>query len=135
MKKFLALSIALLISACAVHKQDGITSSDDSKIAIINFEPCKNMQCLIVKEVDGKWPGVGWITRYELLPGTRRLTLIFAAGRTHSKSEIIIEFDARAGSTYGLRSNADFSTLKWSPDVVDIATGRVVSRQVGTTAD
>ncbi|WP_399697674.1 hypothetical protein [Xenophilus sp.] len=133
MKNVLILSVAILVSACAsVYKQDGITSSEKSKIAVIIVDPCKDKQCLTIQEVDGKWRGLGSFSRYELLPGTRRLQFIFSAPGVHGTRAIIVEFEAHAGSTYELKSNADLSAMKWRPEVVDAGTGAVVSRPIGT---
>jgi len=127
-----ALPLLLLIGCASVYRQHGVTSSDPSKIAVIEDEPCKDKQCLIIQEIDGKWRGVGWIKRYELVPGTRTLKFIFVAGRVHGQTGILVRFEAKAGRNYVIRHNANYGAMKWNPEVVDVATDEVVSTQVGT---
>lgn len=127
-----AVPSLLLIGCTTVYRQGGIQSSDPAQIAVIEAEPCKNNQCLLVQEIDGKWRGPGWIKRYELLPGTRKLKLVFMAPGVQGQKAILVEFDARAGSTYVIREDANYATMKWNPTVVDVSTQEVVSKQVGT---
>jgi hypothetical protein len=128
-----ALPLLLLIGCASTYRQHGVTSSDPSKIAVIEDEPCKNMQCLVIQEIDGKWRGVGWIKRYELVPGTRTFKFVFVAGnRVHGQNAILVQFEAKAGRSYVIRHNANFAAMKWKPEVVDVATHEVVSTEVGT---
>jgi hypothetical protein len=129
---FVAL-VSLLCAGCAsVYRQDGTSSSDPSKIAVIEADPCKDNQCLIVQEIDGKWRGPGWIKRYELLPGTRRLKLLFMAPGVRGRSAVLVEFNAQPGETYIIRENTNYSNMKWRPEVVDVANQQVVSKLIGT---
>lgn len=135
MKAIVAALVSLLLVGCAsVYRQDGIASFDTSKIAVIESSPCKNDQCLIIQEIDGKWRGPGWFKRYELLPGTRKLKLVYVAPGTRGKNAVLIEFNAQPGGTYVVRENANYSTMKWNPEIVDVATQQVVSKQVGTAS-
>lgn len=129
-----AVSLALvqLVGCATVYRQEGVPSSDPSRIAVIEAEPCKNHQCLLVQEIDGKWRGPGWIQRYELVPGKRTLKLVFMAPGVHGKRALLVEFEAQAGRTYVIRENANFAAMQWNPEVVDTGTQEVVSRQVGT---
>lgn len=127
-----AVPLLLLVGCVSVYRQHGVTSSDPSKIAVIEDEPCKGMQCLVIQEIDGKWRGIGWIKRYELLPGTRTLKFFFEAGGVQGKRAILVQFDAKAGRTYVIAHNANYGTMQWRPEVVDLATHEVVSTQVGT---
>lgn len=53
-----ALSSLLLIGCASVYRQAGLpAASDPAKIAVIEAEPCKNNQCLLIQEIDGKWRG------------------------------------------------------------------------------
>lgn len=131
-----ALPLLLLIGCASVYKQHGVTSSDPSKIAVIEDEPCKNKQCLVIQEIDGKWRGVGWIKRYELVPGTRTFKFVFVGAGgvygVHGQNAILVQFEAKAGRSYVIRHNANFGAMDWKPEVVDVATHEVVSTQVGT---
>jgi hypothetical protein len=127
-----ALPLLLLIGCASVYRQHGVISSDPSKIAVIEDEPCRNNQCLVIQEIDGKWRGVGWIKRYELVPGTRTLKFVFKAGGAHGQTAILVQFEAKAGRTYVTKHNANYGEMKWKPEVVDVATQEVVSTQVGT---
>jgi hypothetical protein len=128
----MAICSLLLVGCASVYRQEAVRSLDPSQIAVIEMDLCKNSQCLIVQEVDGKWRGFGWIERYELLPGVRRLKLIFVAPGVHGSNAILVEFDAQAGRTYTIRENADYAARKWNPVVVDVRSQAVVSKQVGT---
>ncbi len=86
----------------------------------------------MIQEIDGKWRGIGWFKRYELLPGTRQLKFVLMAPGVYSKDAILVEFDAQPGRTYAIRENANYRAMKWNPEVVDVATQQVVSKQVGT---
>lgn len=135
MKTGIAALLSLLLVGCAsVYRQAGVTSSDASQIAVITAEPCPNHQCLIIQEIDGKSRGVGWFKRYELLPGTRRLELTLMAPGVFSRQAVLVEFDAQAGQTYFIRENANYSSMQWNPEVVNVATRQVVSKQVGTAS-
>lgn len=78
--------------------------------------------------------GPGWIKRYELLPGTRKLKLVFMSPAAQGQNAILVEFDARPGRTYVVREDANYATMKWNPTVVDVSTQEVVSKQVGTAS-
>ncbi len=101
-------------------------------MAVIEAEPCKDNQCLLVQEIDGKWRGPGWIKRYELVPGARRLKLVFMAPGLRGENAVLVEFEAKAGRTYLIRTSADYAGMKWRPEVFDAETREVVSRYVGT---
>lgn len=68
---------------------------------------------------------------YEIAPGIRTVKFIYVQGFIHGKTGIIIQLDAKKGETYGIRANADFSSMTWRPEIYSISTGQVVSKQIG----
>lgn len=142
----LVITILLIVlTGCfSVYKQRGVDSSDPTKMAVIETAPCKGHDCLLIKMVDGKWRGVGWITRYELKPGIRTLRLSFMGGDSRrlggylfDSRDHILEFEALAGHTYGVlmnvnHPNSDDQTATWLPQVIDSATQQVVSKEIAT---
>jgi hypothetical protein len=131
MKAGIAVLWSLLLVGCAsVYRQAGVASSDASQIAVITAEPCSNHQCLIIQEIDGKWRGIGWFKRYELLPGLKTLELTFMAPGISAKQVALVAFDAQAGQTYFIRENVNYSAMQWNPEVVNSATREVVSSPV-----
>jgi hypothetical protein len=138
-KNVLALLVLCTISACAsVYRQPGIKSNSPMEMSVIEDEPCPSTQCLIILKIDGKRRGPGWLRRYELLPGLRTIEFAFfglgANGphmtNTYSTSNIIVEFEARPGAIYLMRSNSDRDSLRWQPEIIEKTSGTVVSRQL-----
>jgi hypothetical protein len=135
--RFLAvvLFMSFLAGCTSVYKQDGVSSLPSSKMAVIDVPPCKLFsQCIFIQEIDGKWRGVGSITRYELLPGVRTLKLVFVAPGKRGEDGIIVRFDAQPGKRYAIEGNVSDSNMTWRPEVVNAVTREVVSRNVGVAA-
>ena len=142
MKKIVLALIAICtVSACAsVYRQPGMKSLESADIAVIEDDPCPGIQCLIIIEIDGKRRGVGWFHRYEFQPGLRTIEFAFSglnftptSTNIASTSNVLVEFEARPGATYTMRANADPNSLKWRPEIIEKASGVVVSR-VSSTA-
>ena len=128
----LTLVAGLLLTGCAsVYRQTGVESAGAS-VAVIEAEPCEGMSCLTLQEIDGKFRGVGWFKRYELLPGKRVIKFIFNSPGVASQSGVLVEFEALAGHTYGIHSNANRKNMTWAPEVYDKSNGAVVSKRTGT---
>ncbi len=133
MSKLFLFLFAVLIGGCATtYRQDGLQSSDPSDIAVVEVPPCKNAQCLMIQEVDGKWRGMGMIDRFELMPGRRTLKLVFMAPGVISKNGLLVEFDAMPGRVYTLSTNQNYQTMEWNPELIDATSGVRVGRVVGT---
>jgi hypothetical protein len=127
MRKLVPCLLFALLAGCAsTYRQEGLTANEPS--AVVEMEGSD----VIIQEIDGKWRGVGTFKQYELKPGARRLRLLYIGQRVQGTTAIIVEFKAEAGRTYIARSNANPTTMKWSPQVLDARTQEVVSRQVGT---
>ena len=103
-----------------------------------------------IKQFDGKSRGLGMPHRFEFLPGTHVLGVIFIG---HSKSKIIptqlpfmyplqtrwyaggplyydedpitLSFQAEAGHQYELMAGADYSLDRWTAWIVDSSTGKL----------
>ena len=128
--------VTLLLFGCAsVYRQPGLSTRNDAEIAVIENDPCPQIQCLIIHKIDGHRRGVGWFRRYELQPGTHTVEFSFfgygspvpGATNTASTSNVLVEFTARAGTVYGMRPNVSNGT-SWRPEVFEKATGQIVSR-------
>lgn len=132
MKKLgLCLSV-ILVSGCATtYSQDGTELIEASKIAIIDTGSCEKEQCPIIQEVDGKWRGIGQFKNYKIMPGMRKLRLIFTARGATAQRAFLVEFNAEPGRTYIMRANANFGAMNWSPEVLDASSLKVVSKQIG----
>jgi hypothetical protein len=136
----LAASILCTTSVDAsVYQQRGVKSLDPASVAVIEDDPsCPQLQCLIVRRVDGKWRGIGWFRRYELLPGVRTIEFTFfgfdrsSRGTTVSKSDsdVVVEFEARPGVTYLMRANVAPDKESWRPEIFEKDSGAVVSHVV-----
>jgi len=124
----------LILSGCAsTYRQPG-TDAQGTGIAVIEDEPCEGNNCLILQEIDGKFRGIGWFKRYELMPGKRIIKFIFKAPGVSSQGAVLVEFNAEAGHTYGVRANASSTAMRWSPVVFDKNSGQVVSKPIGAAA-
>lgn len=136
MRSFVLAFIVLLLSGCAtVYKQSGVSSLPSSDIAVVDVDPCGiGDSCIFFQEIDGKWRGVGSITRYELVPGERVLKVVFVAPGFRGNDGILVKFNARPGGHYLVRGNVDESRRSWSPEIVDAQTHKVVSEKVGAGA-
>ena len=108
------------------------------EMAVIEDDPCPNIQCLIIIKIDGQRRGVGWFRRYELQPGLRTIEFAFSGlgakeplmTNTASTSNIVVEFEARPGMTYLMRANADQGSLRWRPEIIEKTSGALVSRRL-----
>ena len=128
----------LLVSMSAsagVYRQRDIQSRDPANIAIIEDKPCRDSQCLIIIKIDGRRRGIGWFTRYELKPGIRTIEFSFAGKDTRraasiisSTSNVLVEFEAKAGSIYLIRAILDQDNMKWRPEIIEKASGEVIGR-------
>jgi hypothetical protein len=136
---FLNLLILCGVPGCAsVYQQPGIKLDSSMDMAVIEDDPCANSQCLIVLKIDGQRRGIGWFRRYELQPGLRTIELAFGGvvpngqQMTHagSTSNVVVEFEARPGTTYVMRANAGQGSLSWRPEIIEKTSGAVVSRQL-----
>jgi hypothetical protein len=135
MKKiFYILFLTSLLSGCAsTYRQNGLDATESSKIAVIESPPCESFQCILIQEVDGKWRGIGWIQRYELIPGKRTLKISFNSPGVRSATALLVEFSAAAGHTYTVRTNQNYSTMKWEPQIIDKNTKEVASKIIGSS--
>lgn len=132
MKTLIPFLFLILLGGCAsTYKQEGSELVEPSEISIIDTNSCQQHGCPIIQEVDDKWRGVGTFKRYELKPGVRKLRLIYMANGVTASRAFVVEFRALPGRTYTMRSNVNFSTMTWNPEVLDGITQEVVSKQVG----
>lgn len=132
MKTLILFLVPILLCGCAnTYKQEGLGVVGVSEVSIIDTNSCKQQGCPIIQEVDGKWRGIGAFTRYELVPGIRKLRLIFMANGVTASRAVVVEFRASPGRTYTMRSNINYSTMTWNPEVLDVITQEVVSKQIG----
>jgi hypothetical protein len=132
MKKLGLCISVFLVSGCATtYRQDGAELIEASKVAVIDTSACEKDQCPIIQEVDDKWRGVGVFKRYNLVPGMRKLKLIFMAGGVTARRAFVLEFRAEPGRTYVMKANANYEFMTWNPEVLDASTKEVVSRPVG----
>lgn len=136
MKNIILVLVVLLLPGCAtVYKQAGVSSLPSSEVAVVDVAPCEiGDSCIFFQEIDGKWRGVGSITHYELLPGTRVLKVVFVAPGLRGNGGILVKFNARPGGHYFVRGNVDEARRSWSPEIIDAQTGKVVSEKVAVKA-
>ncbi|PKO46435.1 MAG: hypothetical protein CVU31_09955 [Betaproteobacteria bacterium HGW-Betaproteobacteria-4] len=127
----LCLSLSLVAGCSTTYKQDGTDLIEDSRSAIIDTSSCEKNQCPVIQEVDDKWRGLGQFKLYKLMPGIRKLRLIFVANGVTAKRAFLVEFRAEPGRTYVMRANADFEAMTWNPEVLDASTKEVVSKHTG----
>jgi hypothetical protein len=131
-KALLILSIGLSLQGCStVYRQAGLEKVSRSEVAVIEVASCGD-ECPIIQEIDGAWRGMGLFKEYEVKPGTRTVKFIYVKGGLSGTHGLIVSFDAKQGEVYGVRANADHSLKKWRPEIIDKATGGVVSSFVGT---
>lgn len=132
MKALIPFLFLLLLGGCAsTYKQEGSELVEPSEISIVDTNACQQHGCPIIQEVDDKWRGIGTFKRYELIPGVRKLRLIYMANGVTASRAFVVKFRALPGRAYTMRSNADFSTMTWNPEVLDAITQEVVSKQIG----
>lgn len=131
--KTLILSLFLiLLGGCAnTYRQEGSELVEPSEISIVDTNACQQHGCPIIQEVDDKWRGTGTFKRYELMPGVRKLRLIYMANGVTASRAFVVKFRALPGRAYTMRSNVNFSTITWNPEVLDAITQEVVSKQMG----
>jgi|SRR5277367_5415153 len=131
-----AIICMTVLAGCArTYEGPGVENLPPSSLAVIDIDlPLDDPQLPILQEVDGKWRGVGILRRYELVPGPHTISFIYAYWFKRSTIAIVDSFRAEAGHTYHIRANADAQRMIWKPEIIDTATGAVVSTQVGTTA-
>jgi|GEM_PF-7012601 len=121
----------LLLSACSSkYRQPELGYLPRSEYAVINVESCDN-DCPIIQEIDGKWRGVGMFKEYEIAPGTRTIKFIYVQGFIQAQTGIIVQLEAKKGEVYGIRANADHSSMTWKPEIYNKSTGQLVSKQIG----
>lgn len=124
--------IGLSLQACStVYRQAGLDSAPRSEVAVIEVASCGD-HCPIIREIDGKWRGVGTFKEYEIKPGVRNIKFIYMDPTSSGSRGLIVSFDAKRGAVYGVRANADHSRQVWNPEIVDKSTREVVSTLVGS---
>ena len=122
----------ILLGGCATtYQQEGSELVELSEVSIIDTNACEQHGCPIIQEVDDKWRGIGKVNRYELIPGVRKLRLIFMANGVTASRAFVVKFRALPGRTYTMRSNVNYSTMTWNPEVLDAMTQEVVSTRIG----
>jgi hypothetical protein len=83
---------------------------------------------VIVQGIDGRGRGIGFVERYEFLPGPHQLTVVYVQGFDTSVGGLCLEFVALAGRTYALASRQNHSNRTWEAWVLDTETREVASR-------
>lgn len=138
MRALVILGVMALLSGCVpIHyengvqtfRQDGVVPGDASRFAVLKTEPCDGADCLIIFRVDDKPRGVGYIKRYDLRPGIRKITFKYLTPRYTSTHAIVMAFNAEAGHAYRTDLVVDISAMRWYPRIIDIATQRIVSER------
>lgn len=101
MKTIIPFLFLILLGGCATtYKQEGSELVELSEISIIDTNACEQHGCPIIQEVDDKWRGIGKFNRYELIPGVRKLRLIFMANGVTASRAFVVKFRALPGRTY-----------------------------------
>jgi len=119
------------LSACSTtYRQAELGSLPRSEYAVIQADSCGN-DCPIIQEIDGKWRGFGMIKEYEIASGTRAIKFIYVQGFVNAQTGIIVQLEANKGEIYGIRANADRSSMTWMPEIYNKSTGQIVSKKIG----
>lgn len=119
-------SALLLLSACAsTYRAPDLPIGGDSAIAILEPAIFDRGAKFFITKIDGKFRGVGWFNRFELVPGRREIT---AGLNPHDfkGSEITRFFTAEAGKKYLFVVKDDPVAMRWSFSILESATGRRV---------
>ena len=124
--------VGLLLQACStLYRQAGLEGVPRSEVAVIELMSCGD-ECPIIQEIDGAWRGIGSFKEYEIKPGARNVKFIYMKGYFRGIKGLVVSFDAKQGAVYSVRANADHSLMRWYPEIIDKATGEIVSRLVGS---
>lgn len=133
------LGVLVMLSGCVpiyhengvqTFRQDGVVPGDASKFAVLETEPCDGANCLIIHQVDGKSRGIGYIRRYDLMPGVRKISFKYMTPKYIGVSEIVVAFDAKAGHTYKTDVIVDTTAMVWYPRIIDLVSHKAVSERV-----
>jgi hypothetical protein len=136
-----AAILSLLVADCAstFHGQ-GVEGLEDSQVAVLDTDAalaCLS-ECVIVLTVDGKSRGIGSFAKYQLVPGYHEIGMQYAfangkgIGRNLDSQILILGFNGEAGHSYRISPNPDLVAMRWYPKIIDVQSGAVVSKIVGS---
>jgi hypothetical protein len=101
---FIFIAMGTLLASCTTVYRGFDGPQVDSNIAIVEVGSVWSNDANIV-EVDGKFRGLGFIHRYELLPGERQLTVEFS-NALYKAENIVTYFQAEAGKKYSIEAES-----------------------------
>ena len=133
-KRLLWISLVLLAGCASTFRQEGLTATDPSGIAVLEVVELPDNQALLIGSIDGKWRGVGSFKRYELLPGERAVELSYVGRWVYSTKALVLSFNAEAGHTYRMRAITDRTKMIWTAQIFDVQTSEVVSKKSGNAS-
>lgn len=135
-RSFARLAAAALVLATAagcstVYRAPDAKHLARSELAILTVSG--QNPPLSVTRVDSREPPATRVSRYEVGPGERVISAIPADA---ASDPIVLVFEAEAGRSYTLESrfiDGSHEVFRWSAEIIDDRTRRVVSTQAGKT--
>jgi len=117
----------LVATGCATtYRSPGAEETPISELAILSI----SQRDISVRKIDGKLLAPsGTIKRFELEPGTRRISAFLVSGYARP-AELIIEFDALAGEQYELKGRHNDEIWRWEVWIVKAGTDAIVKKEV-----
>lgn len=102
-----------------------LTKDKNAPMAFLEHQDKSLGAKFFITQIDGKSRGIGWIDKFELLPGKRAVTAsIDSYG--YNGEPMTRYFTAEAGKKYLLVVTDNLQTQTWTFSIIDRTTGRAV---------
>jgi hypothetical protein len=122
------VTLSVLFGGCAsVMREEGVEELAASEIAVLEIgaETIEGAK-LKVTHVDGKYGGIGSISKCELKAGEHTVKVTLDA---RSPIQTTLQFVAEKGATYILAHKIDSGYRSWSISIANKTDGKVVSQR------
>lgn len=115
----------LLVGCVSTYKMPGLPGGGLSEIAVLEHQDKSLNSKFFIIKIDGRVRGIGWVDRFELIPGRRAVT--GEINRAYFRGNNIVRyFTAEAGKSYLFVARGDLKAKRWDFAIIDKVTGERV---------